>query len=255
MMVAALISFLMVMAHGGCYLIHDKARASNSNSVWLTRAQSLVALLGFLAPVAAFVCCDVSAAVVGAFVPPLVVGTIKQASFNFVASTYRALAAEGTLAGHLEALSSRVGFSVGDITASSYLYYMAAPTLVYQTAYPRAPTNWGRVARLGVEMALIGALCSAISLGALLSHLQGNVHHLAGMDLRWGSFAFHGQTHLVIALLNTITWAVGVGYGVFHAGLNLLAEVTGFGDQRFYGRWWTARNFRQFWCVVHALGH
>ncbi len=84
-----------------------------------------------------------------------------------------------------------------------------------------------------------------ISLGALLLHLEGSSHHLARMDLRPASFFLHVPTHAAIALLNTITWMVGVGYGVFHVGLNLLAELTGFGDRRFYGRWWELLRSRE----------
>ena len=59
-----------------------------------------------------------------------------------------------------------------------------------------------------------------------------------------------GRAHApAIACLNTITWVVGVGYGLFHVMLNLLAELVGFGDRRFYGRWWEAATFGKFWKV------
>ncbi len=82
---------------------------------------------------------ETGAAVAGALVPPLLVGALKQTSFGYVCLTYRVLAAEGTLTGHLEALSAELGFTVGDITVRSYLYFLGAPTLNFQTAYPRVP--------------------------------------------------------------------------------------------------------------------
>lgn len=40
-------------------------------------------------------------------------------------------------------LKPLVETKVGDITLiTSYLYFMVAPKLVYQTAYPREQTNW-----------------------------------------------------------------------------------------------------------------
>jgi len=97
----------------------------------------------------------------------------------YVCSTYRALAAEGTLHDHLEALSAQLGFTVGDITVGSLVYFLGAPTLYYQTAYPRVLTNWRRMARLIAEMAVIGAVCQAVSLGALLPVLTAS----AGCEL------------------------------------------------------------------------
>jgi len=244
-LVAIVVAVVMAVSHGGSYVVHHAARTTNS--VWVTRAQALLVLAGFLIPLAVLAACETGAAVAGALVPPLLVGALKQTSFGYVCSTYRALAAEGTLTGHLEALSAQLGFTVGDITVGSYVDFLGAPTLNFQTAYPRLPTDWRRVARLTAEMAVIGAVCQAVALGALLPHLTASSHHLAHMDLRPGSNFVHVPTHAAIALLNTITWVVGVGYGSFHVALNLLAELVGFGDRRFYGRWWEAATFGEFW--------
>ena len=70
---------------------------------------------------------ETGAAVAGALVPPLLVGALKQTSFGYVCLTYRVLAAEGTLTGHLEALSAELGFTVDDITVRSYLYFLGRP--------------------------------------------------------------------------------------------------------------------------------
>jgi diacylglycerol O-acyltransferase-1 len=36
-------------------------------------------------------------------------------------------------------------------------------------------------------------------------------------------------------------------YAIFHAYFNFLAEITGFGDRRFYSDWWNAGNLSEYW--------
>eukprot|EP00501_MAST-03F_sp_TOSAG23-6_P001645 GSMAST32.ASY1.ANO1.1713.1 assembled CDS len=41
-------------------------------------------------------------------------------------------------------------------------------------------------------------------------------------------------------------WLLGF-YCIFHLWLNILAELTRFGDRHFYRDWWNARNLDYFW--------
>ena len=36
-------------------------------------------------------------------------------------------------------------------------------------------------------------------------------------------------------------------YSVFHSYLNLFAELTRFGDRRFYSDWWNANDLGEYW--------
>ena len=51
---------------------------------------------------------------------------------------------------------------------------------------------------------------------------------------------------LKIAIPNTYVWLLGF-YWFFHLWLNLLAELTRFGDRLFYKDWWNACTIDSYW--------
>jgi hypothetical protein len=241
------VCLIMAVSHCGCFLAHHLA-ADGQMRGCATVAQNAFAHGGMLWGCHTLGTYEgVTLALQAPLVILLLVGYIKQMSFLDVSALHRHLAAADSLTHHLAALSEAVGFEVGAITGQTYGYFLAAPTLIFQTAYPRAATNWRRVARLAAELATVHAVCGFISLCWLLPHLEANQGHITTMDLRWGSFSLHIPTLIGAAIPNTITWVLGVGYGVFHLALNVVAELTGFGDRTFFGPWWRAADFKAFW--------
>ena len=51
---------------------------------------------------------------------------------------------------------------------------------------------------------------------------------------------------LKLSIPNTYVWLLCF-YFYFHLWLNLLAEVTAFGDKIFYKDWWNARTIESYW--------
>ena len=51
---------------------------------------------------------------------------------------------------------------------------------------------------------------------------------------------------LGIAIPGTYFWLV-MFYALFHAFPNFTAELTQFGDRRFYSDWWNAGNLAEYW--------
>ena len=51
---------------------------------------------------------------------------------------------------------------------------------------------------------------------------------------------------LKLAIPSLITWLL-LFYGLFHLWLNILAEITCFGDRLFYTHWWNAKRLDQYW--------
>jgi diacylglycerol O-acyltransferase-1 len=51
---------------------------------------------------------------------------------------------------------------------------------------------------------------------------------------------------LHLAVPTTYLWLC-MFYGLFHAYLNMFAELTRFADRRFYLDWWNANNLGEFW--------
>ena len=51
---------------------------------------------------------------------------------------------------------------------------------------------------------------------------------------------------LKLAIPNHLLWIVSF-YLIFHSYLNLVGELTQFGDRRFYLDWWNAPDINTFW--------
>ena len=51
---------------------------------------------------------------------------------------------------------------------------------------------------------------------------------------------------LKLAIPNVYYWII-MFYAVFHAQLNLMAELTMFGDRNFYKDWWNSLYLDEYW--------
>lgn len=54
---------------------------------------------------------------------------------------------------------------------------------------------------------------------------------------------------LKLSIPNTYVWLL-MFYFYFHLWLNMLAEITRFGDRMFYKDWWNARTIDRYWWVL-----
>jgi len=67
---------------------------------------------------------------------------------------------------------------------------------------------------------------------------DGNVLTISGAKLL--------ERLLKLSLPNLYLWLL-MFYALFHCWLNVLAELTRFGDRRFYEDWWNAASFGEYW--------
>lgn len=119
---------------------------------------------------------------------------------------------------------------------NDFIYFMVAPTLVYEANYPRTDVIRKRYVAmystevfvfLVVEYILLKQFCFPIL-------LQG------AMTDRWWWFCIR------LALPSFISWLV-MFFALFHCGLSVIAELTRFADRGFYKEWWNATTLHQFW--------
>lgn len=121
-------------------------------------------------------------------------------------------------------------------TLKSLMYFMFAPTLIYQHSYPRSPANekirWKYVLShmLLLDLALIPIIIAVFRQLSDLCHEIGHqvmpVNHLIQLTF-W--------SYVSGALMLT-----GIGYSYVHCWHNGQAEVMRFGDRGFYRNWWSA---------------
>jgi len=128
--------------------------------------------------------------------------------------------------------------------------FIAFPTMVYQTSYPRTQRIRKRwlIKRI-VELILCLALMSVIGEQFVLPTLR----NFAVPVLSWNI----GQmliALLKIALPNVYLWLF-MFYGLFHLWLNIIAELSYFGDRLFYKEWWNATNMEDYWRLWNLPVH
>lgn len=135
------------------------------------------------------------------------------------------------------------GQSSSGVTLGSYIYSLFAPTLIYQISYPRAASiNWLRVLSLLAQQVMI-LIVSGVLLQDWISPLLDLYKHAVTKEDIWQI----ALATLRLAVPSTLVWLVLIGYGLFHVHLNMVAELTRFGDRLFFRDWWNARTLKYYW--------
>ncbi|KAK4530132.1 hypothetical protein CCYA_CCYA03G0989 [Cyanidiococcus yangmingshanensis] len=131
-----------------------------------------------------------------------------------------------------------------NVNWSNFVYFMAAPTLVYETEYPRTErVRYRYVASMfGIALLCIVAQV-AIMQQFMLPVLQGQS---AGYSL-----AYHAAK---LAIPSIIFWLLGFLW-FFHCALSAWAEMLRFADRQFYQDWWNATTLESFWNKWNMLVH
>jgi diacylglycerol O-acyltransferase-1 len=132
-----------------------------------------------------------------------------------------------------------------NITFSNIMYFMLAPTLCYQLNYPRTTsTNWHKVLSLLFRICFVGAMIIFSIEQYIKPTLEISLIPMQDMDI----LSIIGML-LKLSIPNTYVWLLGF-YLYFHLWLNLLAELTRFGDRQFYKDWWNARTIDRYWFLI-----
>lgn len=129
-----------------------------------------------------------------------------------------------------------------NVTMSNLVYFWWAPTLIYQPVYPRTPKiRWTFVAkRLGEVFFLSVAIWFVAAQYAtpLMLNSLVKIHTL--------EYAAILERLLKLSTISLVIWLAGF-FATFQSGLNLLAEITRFGDRSFYDDWWNSENLGVYW--------
>ncbi|GIL55503.1 hypothetical protein Vafri_11070 [Volvox africanus] len=137
-----------------------------------------------------------------------------------------------------------------NLTLRNLMYFLAVPTLTYQVNFPRSRTFRGRwVLRRVFELA-ITLTALAILIGQYIEPAVTN----SMAPLRQMDFPRVVERILKLALPSTYAWLLCF-YCLFHLWLNVLAELTGFGDREFYKDWWNAGTVGEYWKLWNMPVH
>lgn len=128
--------------------------------------------------------------------------------------------------------------------------FMAFPTLIYQTRYPRT-----RIVRKVWLVKRCGELFLVVSAMLLLvtqfvhPTVQRSTQAIEARDPL--SFV---ERLLALAIPSLFVWVL-MFIALFELWLSILAELTRFGDRQFYKDWWNAPKFDEYWRLWNLPVH
>ncbi|KAI0984961.1 hypothetical protein GJ496_010075 [Pomphorhynchus laevis] len=149
----------------------------------------------------------------------------------------------------------RSGESMKQLSAY-FLYFLAAPTLVFEYEYPRtSKIRFYFVLRRIVELVFLCTLSMLIAERWIYPIIDTDP--IGMWDIQTKPFAVVLKL-LKLALPNHVLWIIFF-YLFFHSFMNLTAELLKFGDREFYLDWWNASCPNEFWrkwnIPVHRFAH
>merc|ERR1712124_175405 len=120
--------------------------------------------------------------------------------------------------------------------------FLLFPTLCYQIDYPRTSRirkRWllRRILELLICVALIVVITQQF-INPLLMNARQPFRELKLVRLL--------ERVLKLAIPNLLVWLC-LFYALFHCWLNIIAELTYFGDRLFYKSWWNATRLDVYW--------
>ncbi|KAI7980146.1 Diacylglycerol O-acyltransferase 1 [Camellia lanceoleosa] len=150
--------------------------------------------------------------------------------------------------GEASPVSSNLNYSY-DVSFKSLVYFMVAPTLCYQTSYPRtACIRQGWVVRQVIKLVIFSGLMLFIIEQYINPIVTNSQHPLKG------NLLYAVERVLKLSVPNLYVWLC-MFYCFFHLWLNILAELLCFGDREFYKDWWNAQTVEEYWRMWNMPVH
>lgn len=118
---------------------------------------------------------------------------------------------------------------LGHITLGDYLYYLLAPTLVYEPRFPRTAAIRPRYVGKKLAQAAVAMLAQYCTMAQFMLPVLRRPSGGALYDM------------MKLAVPSFIVWLLGF-YALFHCLLNAIAELLRFADRQFYLDWCAARR-------------
>eukprot|EP00250_Pteridium_aquilinum_P010430 c19381_g1_i1 orf=218-1633(+) len=128
-----------------------------------------------------------------------------------------------------------------NISLKNLAYFMVAPTLCYQVNYPQTKRiRKGWVVRQVVKLLICTGLMGFIIEQYVNPTVQNSQHPLKG------NYLYAIERVLKLSIPTLYVWLC-IFYSLFHLWLNIIAELTYFGDREFYKDWWNAKTVEEYW--------
>ncbi|KAH8482496.1 hypothetical protein H0E87_029801, partial [Populus deltoides] len=209
------------------YLVEKLAYRNCISELVVVFLHIIITTASLLYPVLVILRCDSALLSGGTLMLFACIVWLKLVSFAHTSSDMRAIA-KSIDKENTQSISSNADNSY-DANFKSLVYFMVAPTLCYQSSYPRsASVRKGWVVRQFVKLIIFTGFMGFI----IEQHpLKGNLLYAIERVLK-------------LSVPNLYVWLC-MFYCFFHLWLNILAELLRFGDREFYKDWWNARTVEE----------
>lgn len=132
-----------------------------------------------------------------------------------------------------------------NITLRNLGYFLIVPTLCYQLNYPRTD----RIKYDKLFFIIFRLIVVAFAMLFAIEQYIKPTLETAVVPMSEGDILGIAERLLKLSIPNTYVWLL-MFYFYFHLWLNMLAEITRFGDRMFYKDWWNARTIDRYWWVL-----
>lgn len=137
-----------------------------------------------------------------------------------------------------------------NVNMKDFLYFLAAPTLCYQTGFPRSERLRPRwLLRRFAELIFMAGLQLFLVEQYVLPTVHNSIDTLGHMN-----FVGIAERVLKLSIPCLYVWLCSF-YSLFHLWLNIVAELLQFGDREFYKDWWNASTLDDYWRLWNTPVH
>lgn len=137
-----------------------------------------------------------------------------------------------------------------NLSMNHFFYFLVAPTLCYQISYPRSPRFRFRWLLRKIAMLSAGlGMMLFITEQYIEPTIDNSIKPLQDMD--WLVII---ERILKLSIPTLYFW-LAMFYSLFELWLNILAEITRFGDREFYKDWWNSATLGEYWRLWNMPVH
>jgi diacylglycerol O-acyltransferase-1 len=129
-----------------------------------------------------------------------------------------------------------------NLKLSNFLYFLLAPTLCYQPAYPRTE----RFRKFFFTKRLLETITLSLAMYFLAEQYSRPILRNSMIPLNELNGLAVMERILKLSIPSVYIWLM-MFFLVFHSYLNLWAEILRFGDRSFYRPWWNATTIAEYW--------
>ncbi|EDO06858.1 MBOAT membrane-bound O-acyltransferase family protein [Babesia bovis T2Bo] len=180
-----------------------------------------------------------------------VVWALKIYSFHHVCFDYRRAVCKGEDISEIcnNRMEARAAAHYpGCIKLVEVYRFLYMPTVCFQFYYPQTRRiRWINALKHFTQFVFLLAVARIIGDQYIVVTVSNTFTMQEFKSANFSTVAYHIFERMLLLSIPVLYCWLTMFAVIFHYWLNLLAELTRFGDRRFYGDWWNASNFGEYW--------